>query len=329
MKSCKAISAIVVLAFMTLLFGLPGCVAANEPQVEESIVLEEQAPAEGDTAVVGAVEQTPVESSGEDASDQNSPAKLLEDYTWDELSQISAEIASAGDEAAGIEVAKKYNLCTADGKLDGTQVKSVTLSDGTQATVQIIGFNHDDKTAGGKAGISFIFGSAVTEMAMNPSDVNAGGWEASQLRAYLNSDGMFLLPQELAAKIVAVDKLTNNVGQTESVSSVSTTSDQLWLPSATELCGTIGWFGDRHSYDGIFNAEGSEYLLYRNMAVVSTTSNDILVKTYNGEACYWWGRSPFPDSPGSFLRVDSLGHPSAIALGGATNSFGVAPGFCI
>ena len=103
----------------------------------------------------------------------------VEAYTWDELSQISVEIGSAGDEAAAIEVAKKYNLCTPEGKLDGTQVKSVTLADGTQTTVQIVGFAHDDKTAGGKAGITFIFGDCVGEAPMNSTDTNAGGWEAS------------------------------------------------------------------------------------------------------------------------------------------------------
>lgn len=89
------------------------------------------------------------QTGGEEASADNGDAPSADDqattagatvksaveaYTWDELSQISAEIAAAGDEAAGIEVAKKYNLCTPDGKLDGTQVKSVTLTDGTQTT---------------------------------------------------------------------------------------------------------------------------------------------------------------------------------------------------
>ena len=72
---------------------------------------------------------------------------------------------------------KKYNLCTPDGKLDGTQVKNVTLFDGTTTQVQIAGFAHDDKTVGsGKAGITFIFKDAVAEHSMNNSRTNAGGW---------------------------------------------------------------------------------------------------------------------------------------------------------
>ena len=118
----------------------------------------------------------------------------VEAYTWDELSQISAEIGGAGDEAAAIEVAKRYNLCTPEGKLDGTQVKSVTLADGTQTTVQIVGFAHDDKTSGGKAGITFIFGDCVGQEPMNEEGTNEGGWEASPMRTYLNGTWRAQLP---------------------------------------------------------------------------------------------------------------------------------------
>ena len=119
----------------------------------------------------------------------------VEAYTWDELSQISAEIGGAGDEAAAIEVAKRYNLCTPEGKLDGTQVKSVTLADGTQTTVQIVGFAHDDKTSGGKAGITFIFGDCVGQEPMNEEGTNEGGWEASPMRTYLNGTWRAQLPE--------------------------------------------------------------------------------------------------------------------------------------
>ena len=153
----------------------------------------------------------------------------VEAYTWDELSQISAEIGGAGDEAAAIEVAKRYNLCTPEGKLDGTQVKSVTLADGTQTTVQIVGFAHDDKTSGGKAGITFIFGDCVGQEPMNEEGTNEGGWEASPMRTYLNGTWRAQLPEDLDAVIVPVDKLTNNEGETKSAASVTSTSDSLWL----------------------------------------------------------------------------------------------------
>lgn len=271
------------------------------------------------------------DADGQDAAgDQGGEAatvkSAVEAYTWDELAQISDEIGAAGDEAAAIEVAKKYNLCTPEGKLDGTQVKLVTLTNNMTVPVQIVGFAHDDKTAGGKAGITFMFGDAIAEAPMNQTDTNAGGWEASQMRAYLNGDGMALLPEDLKKVVAPVDKLTNNVGETQDVSAVTTTSDSLWLLSAAELCGSIDWYSDP-SYNAVLNAEGFEYQLFRDTAVDSSNANDILVKNYQNSPGYWWERSPLPDYSVYFQYVGSDGNPYINVYAGG--SHGVVPGFCL
>lgn len=271
------------------------------------------------------------DADGQDAAgDQGGEAatvkSAVEAYTWDELAQISDEIGAAGDEAAAIEVAKKYNLCTPEGKLDGTQVKLVTLTNNMTVPVQIVGFAHDDKTAGGKAGITFMFGDAIAEAPMNQTDTNAGGWEASQMRAYLNGDGMALLPEDLKKVVAPVDKLTNNVGETQDVSAATTTSDSLWLFSAAELCGSIDWYSDP-SYNAVLNAEGFEYQLFRDMAVDSSNANDILVKNYQNSPRDWWERSPRPNYSDLFQYVGSDGYPGY--GGDAGNSHGVVPGFCL
>ncbi len=271
------------------------------------------------------------DADGQDAAgDQGGEAatvkSAVEAYTWDELAQISDEIGAAGDEAAAIEVAKKYNLCTPEGKLDGTQVKLVTLTNNMTVPVQIVGFAHDDKTAGGKAGITFMFGDAIAEAPMNQTDTNAGGWEASQMRAYLNGDGMALLPEDLKKVVAPVDKLTNNVGETQDVSAVTTTSDSLWLLSAAELCGSIDWYSDP-SYNAVLNAEGFEYQLFRDTAVDSSNANDILVKNYQNSPSRWWERSPDPSFSDNFQGVGSGGNP--IYHDSASSSYGVVPGFCL
>lgn len=271
------------------------------------------------------------DADGQDAAgDQGGEAatvkSAVEAYTWDELAQISDEIGAAGDEAAAIEVAKKYNLCTPEGKLDGTQVKLVTLTNNMTVPVQIVGFAHDDKTAGGKAGITFMFGDAIAEAPMNQTDTNAGGWEASQMRAYLNGDGMALLPEDLKKVVAPVDKLTNNVGETQDVSAVTTTSDSLWLLSAAELCGSIDWYSDP-SYNAVLNAEGFEYQLFRDTAVDSSNANDILVKNYQNSPYGWWERSPRPSLSGCFQGVYSDGNPRDVGYAGG--SIGVVPGFCL
>ena len=254
-----------------------------------------------------------------------------EAYTWDELSKISGEIAKASDENAAVEVAKKYNLTTADGKLDGTQTKSVTLSNGMQTAVQIVGFAHDDKTDGGKAGITFIFKDCIGDRTMNSTNTNAGGWEASEMRSYLNSEGLNLLPSDLKQKVVSVNKLTNNVGQTQDVSSVTKTVDKLWLFSFVELAGNVNQSDFSSSYGhiaDIFNGEGAKYKLFRDVNVDNFNSNSILEKTFNGQSDGWWERSPLPDYSGYFVPVNSVGGPTG---GGypASSSLGVCPGFCI
>ncbi len=275
-------------------------------------------------------------ADSQDAASGLPVKSAVEAYSWDELSQISAEIAAAGDEVAGIEVAKKYNLCTPEGKLDGTQVKSVTLTDGTQTTVQIIGFNHDDKTGGGKAGITFMLGESIADRSMNSSDTNAGGWEASQSRAYLNSEGLALLPQELSSNIVAVDKLSNNVGETELPSSVTATSDSLWLFSLVELGGPMpesrigsGYGLYEEAYANVFDAAGRQYKLFQDTSVSMTNSdNKMLIKTSTDTYSYWWLRTADARGSYSFLRVDQHG---ALPSGadGASYHNGVVPGFCI
>lgn len=242
-----AIAAVVVVAlvlvagFATNWFGLAGV----QPKEAVEVPAASQGADEAQGANAADGQSADANESAGDAQGGSQDAtgaavkSAVEAYTWDELSRISAEIGAAGDEAAAIEVAKKYNLCTPEGKLDGTQVKSVALADGTQTTVQIVGFAHDDKTAGGKAGITFIFGDCVGEAPMNSTDTNAGGWEASQMRAYLNGDWRTQLPQDLDAVIVPVDKLSNNVGETDAVSAVTTTSDALWLFSLSELAGAV------------------------------------------------------------------------------------------
>ena len=223
-----------------------------------------------------------------------------------------------------------------EGKLDGTQVKSVTLADGTQTTVQIVGFAHDDKTAGGKAGITFIFGDCVGEAPMNSTDTNAGGWEASQMRAYLNGDWRTQLPQDLDAVIVPVDKLSNNVGETDAVSAVTTTSDALWLFSLSELAGAVpaGRTGEGYGlfeegYVDVLDAAGSQYGLFCDMGVgMGNSENACLVKTRTDTYAFWWLRTSEPRDGYCFLRVDQHGYTPSGSDGASCANY-MVPGFCI
>ncbi|MEC4273328.1 DUF6273 domain-containing protein [Adlercreutzia sp. R25] len=261
----------------------------------------------------------------------------VEDYTWDELSQISAQIAATGDEATAIEVAKKYNLCTPEGTLDGTQLKSVTMPDGTQDTVQVIGFAHDDNASGGKAGITFAFSGCISELGMNVDITNAGGWEASAIRAALNDDMDYWLPEDLRKVIVPVKKMTNNAGMTASIDDVTETLDALWLPSSVEMWGEYG--GDPAALPSedaiacdIHNAQGVQYKLFSDLADKykqdgSSSPNSFTIRTSGGVQVTWWMRDPISDSDSDFSCVSDDG--LYIYEDGASSTKGVAPCFCV
>lgn len=246
------------------------------------------------------------------------------DYSWEELSKISSIISEASSETEAIDIARKYNLVNKNGELDGTQSKNITLSDGTVAQVQIVGVWHDVKSDGsGKAGLTFIFCSPIASMGMNPSATNVGGWSSSQIRSWLANEGMSLLPKELTSHICSVLKRTNNVGETRNVSSISTTSDSLWLFSAVELYGTPSY---SNVYIDIMVKQGKEYLLFQNKETNIGQSNPVLEKIFNGTASSWWIRSPFPSTLDSFRCVSQDGKGADVV---ANSSLGVCPGFCL
>lgn len=313
---------VIVAVALAALLALAGCAAEEAPSDVETPAPEavEDVSEQNATGVPAEPEQ------GAQAPETEPAASALEGYSWDELSRISAEIAAAEDEDAAIEVAKQYELCTPDGRLDGTQVKSVTLSDGTQTTVQIVGFAHDNKTEGGKAGITFIFGDAIKEGRMNENDTSEGGWEDSLMRIDL-AQLMESLPSDLKSTIVPVDKLTNNVGKTTDVSAVSVTSDYLWLFSYVELGGepTVDSY---NRYAPVLSAEGSQYKLfadYKNEVDAGTNDDSaIYAKTYKGESCNWWERSARGGDDNFFNVTSGPGNDDE-----ASDSLGVVPGFCI
>ena len=252
------------------------------------------------------------------------------DYSWHDLKRISEEIEKAPTDAEGLKIAERYHLCTSDGRLDGTQTKDVTLSDGTKTSVQIAGFRHDDRSDGtGRAGITFIFKDVIASQPMNSDESNDGGWQASQMRSWLASSGMSLLPDDLRQEVVSVRKLTNNTGETKSTSSATSTDDSLWLFSYNELSSDYSqWDSDYLSELGsVYKAEGSTYQLFTD------TGNDyaVRIKNYQGQASQWWERSPGPYFSfflsGYFRGVGSDGNPSY--RGPADGSNGVVPGFCI
>lgn len=186
----------------------------------------------------------------------------LRPKSWSEISDIASTIASAGslDEAASI--AHDRGIADEDGSVTDGLTKSIALADGTTTAAQVVGYWHDDTEDGGKAGLTFAFTNPIAARAMADASMPEGGWEQCNMRSWLAEDFMDSLPDELSGIIVPAVKLTNNARSTRTASSITSTTDAIWLFSMAELDGTrtAETFASGYGYlADIVNAEDTQY----------------------------------------------------------------------
>lgn len=245
----------------------------------------------------------------------------VEDYSWDELSQLADMIAGAKDQSSALEIEKKYNLVSAAGTLDGTQAKTLQLSDGTSVKMRIAGFRHDQRSDGsGVAGITFLADSIVSVRPMNtPERVD---WSQTSLRAWLNGEFLGLLPDELSGKVVEVKKQTNRASD---FSSQEETDDKVWLLSYFELVGEVSASSSR---SGVYNPEGTQYQMFSDLGGQWEGTNEAFM--VSGECANWWLRSPDPANEGLIIAPrNSDGSPGLARNSAIDGEVGAVPAFCL
>ena len=187
---------------------------------------------------------------------------------------------------------------------------------GTSYAFKIMGFNHDtlttstaygSATATGKAGMTLqMVDCLTTKASMNSSDSNSGGWENCAMR----KTNMATYLSQLTSAWQSVVKQVNKLSSAGSKSTtIKTTADKLFLLSEVEIFGST-----TYSVSG----EGSQYAYYK--------AGNSKVKNVNGSAHSWWERSPIASYATGFCVVYSNGYAN---INGASNSFGVAFGFCV
>lgn len=228
------------------------------------------------------------------------------DYEIKAIAQY--ELALSTDlETAGWDVIDSISKSGNAASIWSVGDKKTINIDGTDYQFQIIGFNHDTKTAGGTAGITFQMVDCMNATAqMNSSNTNSGGWTSCAMRTSVLNSIFSSLPADLQKAIKAVNKLTSAGNQS---ATINTTSDKLFLLSEVEIFGST-----TYSKSG----EGSQYAYYK--------AGNSKVKKVNGSASDWWERSPRGSGSTGFCYVDSSGNAGNY---GASNSYGVAFGFCI
>ena len=163
-------------------------------------------------------------SAGADsATVQAAIAKDAKDWTLGEQEAVAEDIAAKG------EASPAYAKATA--AMDSGTTWSVTLNNGKTLKYRIVGINHDDLADGsGKAGLTFeATNTALGAQRINATNVNAGGWEKSELRGRLNTGDLWsLLPSELQSKVKSVTKMTDNQGGGKA-GTPSATTDKVFL----------------------------------------------------------------------------------------------------
>lgn len=141
---------------------------------------------------------------------------------------------------------------------------------------------------------------------MNSSNTNSGGWENCAMRKSNMATYLSQLTSAWQNAIKQVNKLSSAGSQS---TTIKTTADKLFLLSEVEIFGST-----TYSVSG----EGTQYAYYK--------AGNSKVKNVSGSAYFWWERSPYASYAAGFCVVHSGG---SATNGYASDSFGVAFGFCV
>ena len=194
--------------------------------------------------------------------------------------------------------------------------KTIELSTGEQVTLVILGFNHDDLTSGGKAGMSIGMKNLLaTTYRMNASGTNAGGWDESGMRTSTMATLLSQLPSDLQGVIKQVNKKATAGGAS---TSITTSADKLWLFAEVEIDGTTS---------AGYADEGEQYEYWKTVKDGTVSADRIkYLSNGSGSANYWWLRSPGVSNSGDFHDIDSSG---GVGKSYAYHPYGVCFGFCV
>lgn len=140
------------------------------------------------------------------------------------------------------------------------------------------------------------------EHRMNDDWTNKGGWQACEMRRYLNEEVFAVLPDELQA---IIKPRTLGCGE-------NTFEDKLWLFSEAEIFGEQDWIEKEPD-------RGTQFEYFKDRR------NRIKLDA-DGDATWWWERSLYASSSGNFCVVssDGIAYPND-----ASYSRGVCFGFYI
>lgn len=187
--------------------------------------------------------------------------------------------------------------------------KSVTLTTNEVIELQIAGFNHDTYSDGVTAPVTLVMKDCLSSIEpMNSANNNAGGYPASAMKTYVETNIYNKLPSDLKAIVSPVKKRCYT--SYPDASSLSEANYNVWLLAEAEVFDSVS-----HT---IGNGEGTKYPIF--------TDNTSRVKKVNTVDRLWWLRSCTKSSGRNFVLVYDDGN---VSYANATDYCGVAVGLCV
>ncbi len=207
--------------------------------------------------------------------------------------------AIAADINGNVDLSKHWNI---------GDTKDVTLTTGETIQLQIAGFNHDTYSDGVTAPVTLVMKNCLnTKAQMNSSDTNSGGYPASAMKTYVETNIYDKLPSDLKAIVAPVKKKWYTTYN--DANSLTEGNYNVWLLSEAEVFNRVT--------QTIGNGEGAKYDVF--------TDNASRIKKVNNGADWWWLGSCYRSDSGNFVIVSPYG---GVSYNNAKNSNGIAVGLC-
>lgn len=220
------------------------------------------------------------------------------------------------EKASWSDIAALSESGSADKYFSVGDEKTISLTTGEQVTLVILGFDHDDLTGGGKAGMTIGMKNLLaTTYRMNATATNEGGWDESEMRTSTMATLLSQLPSDLQGVIKQVNKKATAGGAS---TSITTSADKLWLLAEVEVDGTTS---------AGYADEGEQYEYWKTVKDGTVAADRIkYLSNGSGSANAWWLRSPYVSNSPHFRAFGSTG---VVGNSIANITRGVSFGFCV
>lgn len=248
----------------------------------------------------------------------------LNDISWADIKRISDAGKSSSYFAIGDRKAVALSGTAGSLSLSGTYYCYIIGIDHNSANegTNRIHFQFGYTAVSGGVHIAFIDGgynSSYTSGSyfnMNNANRNSGGWANSRMRTTIIPTFKACLPSDLQAVLKTVTKYSDNIGGGSNTTSyVTATTDDIFLLAEWEV------FGARSYANSAEQNYQSQYAYY------SAGNSKVRYRhSSTGSIADWWLRSVRAGNLAAFCSVDAWGGAN---IGGANDSLGFAPAFCV